>query len=152
MNETVNRYQSSEEFMEENQGKLETALHKNYAKAEELLEDTGKVDKLLEKVEKICRTLGKFPIPIFSDVINDIPKLIWLIRDYVNHRYTAIPYASIVAVVAALIYLVSPIDLIPDAIPIAGMLDDMGVLTIVFKVIDSDLEDYWNWHMYQMIQ
>lgn len=151
MSETANRYQNSEEFMEENQEKLEAALHMNYAKAEEMLANKGKVDKLLEKVEKICKTLGKFPIPFFSNVIKDIPKLIWLIRDYVNHRYTEIPYASIIAVVAALIYLVSPIDLIPDAIPVVGMLDDLGVLKVVLDIVDSDLNEYWEWHNIQML-
>lgn len=45
-------------------------------------------------------------------------------------------------VVAALLYLISPVDLVPDWIPGAGLLDDLGVaamvLDYVLKRIDAD--------------
>jgi len=33
-------------------------------------------------------------------------------------------------VLAAVVYVISPVDLIPDAFPIVGWLDDMGVMTL----------------------
>ena len=36
------------------------------------------------------------------------------------------------APILSLIYLISPIDLIPDAIPVAGQLDDITIVTVAF--------------------
>lgn len=35
----------------------------------------------------------------------------------------------------AAVYLISPIDLIPDVVPIIGWLDDVGVLALVLGVV-----------------
>lgn len=53
------------------------------------------------------------------------------------------PMAAKVFPWVALAYLVFPIDLVPDVIPILGQLDDVGVIvllvTIALKVIPKDL-------------
>lgn len=36
-------------------------------------------------------------------------------------------------IIGALIYMVTPIDLVPDFIPVAGLLDDVGVIGMVFR-------------------
>jgi uncharacterized membrane protein YkvA (DUF1232 family) len=41
--------------------------------------------------------------------------------------------------VLALAYAVFPVDLIPDAIPVLGWLDDVGVLTVAFGLLARDL-------------
>ena len=48
-------------------------------------------------------------------------------------RYFRDREASIVGklfVLAAVVYVISPVDLIPDAFPIVGWLDDMGVMSL----------------------
>jgi uncharacterized membrane protein YkvA (DUF1232 family) len=44
-------------------------------------------------------------------------------------------------VMGALIYLVSPIDLIPDWIPVVGWLDDIGVATAVLAYLNGKLDE-----------
>jgi uncharacterized membrane protein YkvA (DUF1232 family) len=44
-----------------------------------------------------------------------------------------VPVGSRLALGAALVYLVSPIDLIPDFIPVAGQIDDALVLLLVLR-------------------
>ncbi len=43
-------------------------------------------------------------------------------------------------IVGALGYLISPLDVIPDAIPIAGLTDDLAVLVFVLKKVWGDVE------------
>ena len=37
-------------------------------------------------------------------------------------------------------YLISPLDVVPDAIPIAGLADDLGVLVFVLKKVWTDID------------
>ncbi len=60
-------------------------------------------------------------------------------------RHPQTPGKVKLAAAAAFLYLISPIDLIPDFIPILGLLDDVGVVTlllsIAYKMLPKDLYD-----------
>jgi uncharacterized membrane protein YkvA (DUF1232 family) len=55
-----------------------------------------------------------------------------LLRAQLAGRFCA-PADSILMIVAALIYFVSPFDLIPDSIPVLGLTDDASVLIFVAR-------------------
>ena len=44
-------------------------------------------------------------------------------------------------IIGALGYLISPLDAVPDAIPIMGLADDLGVLAFVLKKVWGDVSD-----------
>jgi uncharacterized membrane protein YkvA (DUF1232 family) len=59
------------------------------------------------------------------------------------YRYFRDPAASVLGklfVVLALVYVVSPVDAIPDVMPIVGWLDDVGVMSLavawMWRVVD----------------
>ena len=58
-----------------------------------------------------------------------------------NHRKT--PYIAKVLAVITIVYALSPIDLIPDFIPVIGLLDDLIILpmliALVIKLIPADV-------------
>ena len=43
-------------------------------------------------------------------------------------------------IIGALGYMISPLDVIPDAIPIAGLTDDLAVLLYVLKKVRTDID------------
>ena len=59
---------------------------------------------------------------------------------------TDILTSTIVAVMAALLYVVSPIDMIPDLIPGVGYKDDAMVVSFCIKLFHEELEKYRIWH------
>lgn len=123
-----------------NEKKASKEFKKYEAKGEKVLKDKGKLDKLLE--DAINVTSRKGPLDGF---VESITLFISIIKDYVSGTYTDIPYGTIVAIVGALLYLISPIDLIPDVIPVIGIADDAFVLGLVLKQIHSDLIKYKEW-------
>ena len=52
-----------------------------------------------------------------------------------------VPLKDKAIIIGALGYLISPLDVIPDAIPIAGLGDDVAVLLYVLRKIKGDLTD-----------
>lgn len=118
----------------------EKALNSNKKEAEKLLNDEKKMNSFLNKLE------GKFSaIAAIKEKFQEIPLIVALIRAYMKKEYTEIPIGSIIALVSALVYFLSPIDLIPDAIPGIGYIDDVAVLAIALKFAYTDLEDFKKW-------
>jgi uncharacterized membrane protein YkvA (DUF1232 family) len=58
-------------------------------------------------------------------------------------RHPQTPTKAKLAALLAVLYVVSPIDLIPDFIPVLGWLDDVGMVTlllsIAYKLLPKDL-------------
>lgn len=112
----------------------------NSDEAKELLEDEDKMERFLQQLE---RKLRKFPK--VGKYIASIPVLVSLVRSYVKKEYTDIPLGSMIAIVAGLIYFVSPIDLIPDTIPGVGYLDDAVVIAGILAMVKDDADQYEEW-------
>ncbi len=68
-----------------------------------------------------------------------------LMKAYIRREYTDVPWGSIALVAGAIIYFVSPIDLLLDWIPLAGFLDDAAVLAFVIMQIRKDVDKFLAW-------
>ncbi len=114
-------------------------------RAEETLKDKGKAKKLVEDaLEKARENKGPF-----AELLDDIILMFSMAADYVKGNYRNVPIATIVAIIAGAIYLLTPIDVIPDFIPFVGYLDDAFVLGIVIRQARSDLDKYRIWKVEQ---
>lgn len=52
---------------------------------------------------------------------------------------------KLVGVIGALAYVVSPVDAIPDVIPVLGLTDDVGVVALVIASLGYELIQYRAW-------
>ena len=68
-----------------------------------------------------------------------------MVKSYIKKEYTAFPINTIVSIVALLLYWVTPVDIIPDKIPVLGKADDIYALTIVLRGVEKDVEAFKAW-------
>ncbi len=95
-------------------------------------------DSIRQKFEHVG-PLGRY--------IEDVKLLISIVKDYWDGEYRAIPWWAISAIVFTLLYVVSPIDLIPDFIPVIGYLDDAAVVSVCLMLVEQELQTYKKWKM-----
>lgn len=101
------------------------------------------VKKVIDKEESI---LNKFESKgKLKRYLDDAMLLFSLVKDYANGAYRDIPFNIIAAAGAALLYVLSPIDLIPDFIPVLGYLDDAAVIAFCLNLMEKDLATYKLW-------
>ena len=79
---------------------------------------------------------------ILKGFIEDVKLFFCMLKDYFTKQYTEVPVGTIMAITGSLLYVLSPIDVIPDFLPVVGMLDDAAVVTLCMNFVKVDLEKY----------
>lgn len=100
-----------------------------------------KIPRLLDQRERVKRELRAIPERM-QKVTNQAALVLELIDDYRDGTYRAISWRSLVVAAAALLYSVSPGDVVPDILPLLGQLDDAFVLAVAMRLIRRDLHRY----------
>jgi uncharacterized membrane protein YkvA (DUF1232 family) len=68
-----------------------------------------------------------------------------LAKAYATGKYRAVPWKTMLILLAAMIYFINPFDLIPDLIPVAGFTDDFAILVWVYNSIEAEIEKFLEW-------
>lgn len=102
--------------------------------------DIVKVVDKSEQIDKKFRTWG--PLQRFVD---DGRLLISAVRDYWTGAYRKWPWGTMAAVIFTLIYVLNPLDLVPDVLPIIGEVDDAAVVAACLFLVERDLQAYKQW-------
>ena len=80
------------------------------------------------------------------DLVAVVPDLLRLVRDILADR--AVPAGPRLALLALLVWFLSPIDLIPEFVPVVGPLDDVVVAVLVLRYVrrrlgEAELRRRW---------
>lgn len=89
-----------------------------------------------ENIEKIARKLPKMNRGAIKRIWSQVQSLLVTIRD------PNIAWKSKAIAIAALVYLVSPFDAIPDVIPGIGLTDDVALIIAVVSSLTYELSNY----------
>ncbi|GAB3575568.1 hypothetical protein GCM10027345_11010 [Hymenobacter daeguensis] len=70
-----------------------------------------------------------------------------LIKASISGEYTGVPGTTVAAAVAVLVYFLSPIDLIPDFIPVLGLLDDVALVAWFSTTLKHEMDRFHEWEL-----
>jgi len=101
------------------------------------------VQHVVEKADTIEKRFSKEG-PL-GRLVDDGQLFLSLVKDYWRREYRQIPYWTLAAVTFTLLYVANPLDLVPDALPGVGLIDDAAVLSVCLLMVEQDLHDYSAW-------
>ena len=70
-----------------------------------------------------------------------------LVKASTSGEYTGVPLSTVLAAVAVFIYFISPIDLIPDFIPVLGLLDDVALVAWFSTTLKHEMDRFQEWEL-----
>lgn len=120
--------------MDESPGGFENAKKK----ADEIVNDIERLNRLLQLAISKAQKQKEKILKVWEDLL----LLIELVRAYTKGEYRNIPWKTIIYAIAAIIYFVNPLDIIPDFIFGIGYLDDATVIAFVINAIRNELERF----------
>jgi uncharacterized membrane protein YkvA (DUF1232 family) len=110
------------------------------ARAQEYLDGHRDLGALLRRASARIESA-----PIVGDVLEDARTLVRLLRAYAAGRYRDVAVEDLLLIVSGFVYLVSPLDLIPDLIAGVGLADDVAVLGFVLRSVPDLLGRFRAW-------
>lgn len=115
-------------------------LFKYLPRAKRIVSDPERMEKLARESFSLLKGEGKL-----AEVRRE-GLLLWkLAKDTITGRYWGLKKRNLFLIVAGLMYLVNPMDLVPDFLFAIGFADDVAVLMYVFKKLDYEIKAYEAW-------
>jgi uncharacterized membrane protein YkvA (DUF1232 family) len=111
-------------------------------KAKEIAGQDGKLNRLLiqvkERLDKVSHNPkvqeAMEPILVFKRMIQAHRKGLFKVSN-----------KTLGLIVLGLVYFISPLDIIPDFLPIIGFADDLSVLIAIYNAVKHEVEDFKDW-------
>jgi uncharacterized membrane protein YkvA (DUF1232 family) len=126
-------------------------MRKNISEEEALGEIRKRMGKFSEKdLENVVKKGDKIKNKFFKAIplkrfLEDFLLLFSLVKDYFNGVYLEVPWWTVASIGVALLYVLNPVDVIPDFIPGFGYIDDAAVIAVCLKMVEKDLKKYTEW-------
>ena len=105
--------------------------------------------RLRQLFEEASRKAREVPKAAFYERWAYVMAMLRLIRAYSRGEYRDISREHFVIIVAAIVYFLTPADVISDLIPITGFVDDALVVSVALGAVRDDLDAFMAWETSQ---
>ena len=118
--------------------------HRILDRARGMIKDNDRIRNLLLSVGKKLSKVGDGSDES-TGFVAQLKLLIRMMRAHISGAYRAFTPMTLIMFAFALIYFITPIDLIPDFVPLLGFTDDIAVALMIMRRFSEDIEEYKQW-------
>ena len=116
------------------------AVENGMSEAKELIANPEKANDLLASLETKLKD-----VPLAGELLADGPLTVSMVKSYITGEYRKVSPKVVLTLVSAFLYLVKKKDLIPDRIPVLGLVDDLAVLGFAIRFCSPELREFAAW-------
>ena len=122
--------------------RLDAEFAKAVQSAKTYVGNPSRLSALFDEAAKQAESMPREP---FLETWPYFQAMLRLIRAYAAGSYRDVPESTLVVIIAAVVYVVNPLDVIPDAVPALGYLDDATVIALAVRRSRQALDDFMAW-------
>ncbi len=81
----------------------------------------------------------------FGHLWTDLPLLLRLLKAWKHGSYRGLSVRTVASIAVSILYILSPVDAIPDFIPGIGFIDDAAIFALLLHSLAQDLAAFRLW-------
>lgn len=117
------RYKEKAIFLLKNNNRVQALLNNSKSKLKFIIDNNQNLKEFTEKVSLMIRML----------------------KAQFNGEYADFPWKTVTMIAGSLIYFITPLDFMPDFIPVLGIIDDATVIYWIYQIIQEDIDKFKLW-------
>tara|TARA_B100000941_G_C28410390_1_gene503110 strand:+ start:475 stop:870 length:396 start_codon:yes stop_codon:yes gene_type:complete len=121
---------------------------KIFRKAMSMINEQSQVKELIWQVSQKLQNINSRNKQI-NELMEHVQLFLRMIKRSLAGEYSAFSHKTLLSLVFGLLYFVTPMDVVPDFIPLLGFSDDLSIVYFIIKNFKSDIEAFKVWELNQ---
>tara|TARA_A100000164_G_C21739589_1_gene691653 strand:+ start:523 stop:918 length:396 start_codon:yes stop_codon:yes gene_type:complete len=121
---------------------------KIFRQAMRMLNEQSQIKELIWKVSQKLQKINGSNKQI-NELMEHVQLFLRMIKKSLSGEYSAFSHKTLLSLVFGLLYFVTPMDVVPDFVPLLGFSDDLSILYFIIKNFKSDIEAFKVWELNQ---
>ena len=119
---------------------------KIFRQAKRMLNKQSQIKELIWKVSQKLKKINGSNKQI-NELLEHVQLFLRMIKKSLAGEYSGFSHKTLFSLVFGLLYFVTPMDVVPDFIPMLGFSDDLSIVYFIIKNFKSDIEDFKGWEL-----